>query len=113
MKLQQMMSLEMGQKFTEIEGDDIPIDAELFTDLFCDLCFHVALFQELQHSRADQIQPEHLSMTDIEHDGAVLVVGRTHLFREPEHLKTPALRLRTLLGLRAESVRNKTRRLLF
>jgi len=70
-----MMLLEMREKFMKICRDRFPRCTELLAQFFGDLCFRAALFQELEHARAHEVQPEHLSMEDVEDDGAVLVVG--------------------------------------
>jgi len=95
MELEQMMFLKTSKELTQIERSDLSIDAKLLANLLGNLCLRVAALQKLQHARCDQVQPEHLPMTNVEDDGAVLVVGRTYFFREPEHRNTPVLRLPT------------------
>ena len=70
-----MTLLEMREKFMEIYRDRFPRHTELFAQFVGYLCFRAALFQELEHARAHEVQPEHLSVEDVEDDGAVLVMG--------------------------------------
>jgi hypothetical protein len=69
------MFLQMRKEFAEIGFDDLSTRAELAADFRCDLCLRTSLPQKFKHPRADQVQPEHLSLADVEDDGPVLVVG--------------------------------------
>ena len=78
-QFEEMMFFEMREKFPEIRCDGFLRRSELLAQLVDDLCFRASLFQKLEHARAHEVQPEHLSVQDVEDDGAVLVVGRTQL----------------------------------
>src|ERR1700720_2933581 len=62
------------QKFPEIRFDDFPGCAELAADFFRDLWFAVTLLQKFEHPRADQIEPKHPAVSDVQDNGAVLGV---------------------------------------
>lgn len=96
-KVQQMVFLEMTEKFAEIDFDDLSGYAELTADCVRYARFGVAQFDKLEHARADRVQPEHLALANIEHDGAVLVVRRTDFIRKLQHEKTPAWNFENLL----------------
>ena len=74
-----MMPFEMREKFAEVGFHDFSTCTELTTDFRRDLCFGATLLQEFEHAGTDKVQPEHLSVEDVEDDGSVLVVGRTKL----------------------------------
>jgi hypothetical protein len=74
-RFEKMMFFEMREKFLEIRCDGFASDAKLVAQLVGNLYFRAALFQEFEHPRAYEIQPEHLSVEDVEDDGAVLVMS--------------------------------------
>jgi hypothetical protein len=83
------------QKFPEIRFDDFPGCAELAADFFRDLWFAVTLLQKFEHSRADQIEPKHPAVSDVQDNGAVLGVGGSDLFRQLAHGKAPVSETRS------------------
>jgi hypothetical protein len=77
---EKVMFFEMGQEFLEIDFHHLSGYGELTTDFVRDLCFGAALLQKFEHSRADPVQSEHLTLTDIEDDSSVPVVRGTDAF---------------------------------
>ena len=71
----------MTEKFANVGLDSFSRYAELPADFLGDPGFGVAELEKLEHTRAHQVQPKHLSLTYVEDDGAVLVMGRADLFR--------------------------------
>lgn len=65
----------MGDKCAEVLRDDLWLGFEFDADPPCNLLFRETLFEKFKHPRADEVQPEHLSVKDVENDGAVLVMG--------------------------------------
>ena len=69
-----MMFFELREEFPEIFRNGLMCNAELAADGIGDLCVRASLFQEFKHAGTDQVQPEHLSVADVEDDGSVPVV---------------------------------------
>ena len=46
-------------------------------------------FEELEYSRSDEVQVEHLALPDIQNDGAVLAVRAAHCVGDFVHLESP------------------------
>jgi hypothetical protein len=76
-----MVFFEVRKEFPEVAFHGLAVRAELPTDFIRDPGFGVAKFQEFKDARAEEVQPIHLPLADVEEDGAVLVMGRANLFR--------------------------------
>jgi hypothetical protein len=74
-RFEKMMFFEMREKFLEIRCDGLTSDTEFLAQLAGNLYFRAALFQKLEHPGRYEIQPEHLSVQDVEDDGTVLVMS--------------------------------------
>lgn len=85
------MFLQVREEFPEVAFDGLAACAKFAADGLGDLRLGAALFQEFENSRTDKVETEHLSVEDIEDDGAVGVVGRADLFGELQHVRTPRL----------------------
>lgn len=75
------MFFKMTEKFPEVGFHGLTVRTELPADFIRDPGFGVAEFEKLEHARANQVQPEHFSLADVEDDGAIMVMGRANLFR--------------------------------
>jgi hypothetical protein len=90
------MSFEMGEEFLEIRFHRVSGHGELTTDFVRDLSFGEALLQKFEHSRADQVQSEHLPVTDIEDDSSVLAMCGPDIFWDSHDLESlPRSRVRS------------------
>jgi len=73
--LDQVMLFERPEKFPDVLGRGVQAYAELSTDLLRDLRFLAVLFEEFQYSGAHKVEPIHATVSDVEDDSAVLVMG--------------------------------------
>jgi hypothetical protein len=58
----------------------VPFNAELLNDRINDLCLRSPAFEKFQDSRADEVEVEHLSLPDIQDNGAILAVRAADAF---------------------------------
>jgi hypothetical protein len=108
---EKVMFFEMGEEFPEVGFDRLSGYAELAADFVHDLFFGATLLQKFEHSRADQVQPEHLPLADIENDSSVLVVRGANVRRQFQNGELLASGFEKNLD-RGERARNKEGKLL-
>ena len=65
----------------------MPADAELSDDLIDDFWLGRSVFEEFENSRSDEVEVEHLTLSDVEDDCTVRAVGAAHCVGNPVHLK--------------------------
>jgi hypothetical protein len=65
----------------------MPADAKLSDDLVDDFWLGRPVFEEFENSRSDEVEVEHLTLSDVEDDGTVLAVGAAHCVRNSIHLE--------------------------
>ena len=73
-QFEKLMLFQMREKFVDIGSSSFARNTELVAQFVGYLCFRAALFQEFQNARAHKVRTEHLSVEDVEDDGAVLIV---------------------------------------
>jgi hypothetical protein len=64
----------------------MPADAELSDDLIDDFWLGRSVFEEFENSRSDEVEVEHLTLSDVEDDCTVRAVGAAHCVKNSIHL---------------------------
>jgi hypothetical protein len=85
------MLLQRSEKFSHVVLGDIFRNPELVTDLAGDVLFAGSGLQQFQNPRSNDIEVEHLTLTDVEHNCAIPPMGGSHLFFDPVHCSTVSL----------------------
>ena len=83
----ELMLFECPQKFQQIAPSKIWANTKLLANFANNFQFGGPSFQQLEDSRSDEIEVEHLTLPDIKDDGAVLAVGAAHCVGDAVHRK--------------------------
>jgi hypothetical protein len=86
----EVMPFKVREKFLQVRVDDLSIRAELLAQLIRNLAFFATQFQQFEHARADEVQPKHPSVEDVENDGSILIVRRAQLWRYLHEKRLPS-----------------------
>jgi hypothetical protein len=76
------MPAQMYEKFLDVPCHGVAFGAKFPRDYIGDLGFCKSRLKKFQRPRADQVQPEHLPVADIEDNRTVLIVRGTRVFRQ-------------------------------
>jgi hypothetical protein len=82
-----MICLQGLEKHLYIVLGTVPANAELSDDLIDNLCLGGPLSEKCEDSRSDEVEVEHLTLSDIKDDCTVLAVGAAHCVRNSVHLE--------------------------
>ena len=67
---EQVMPFKVREKCLQVRRDGLSIRAEFLAQFVGNFVFRAVLHQEFEHAGADEVQPKHPAVEDVENDGA-------------------------------------------
>lgn len=79
------MFFEVKHEFPQVLNYDFPADPKLCAQSLRNLFFAVALPEEFEDARANEVQTEHLAFANMENNCSILIVGGAHVIGNFHH----------------------------